>query len=182
MVTACSRWPRTRARATSTSGTPTAAACGNNDQWWTYHHDEWNTGDYRRDTRAPDRVLSLAASSTAVEQVDVDWTAPGDDGACGQAGSYQLAWSTSPLTPANFDQANPVSAPAPQAAGAAQSASFAAPQNHIFVGLRARDEAGNPGRLSVVTVNVLPEPAAELGWLAGAVALATLRRRRCRSS
>jgi hypothetical protein len=158
------------------------SACGNNDQWWTYHHDEWNTGDHRRDTRAPDRVVSLAASSTVIEQVDVDWTAPGDDGPCGQAGSYEMAWSAYPnvLTPANFASANPISLSPPQAAASPESTSFAAPQNVIYVGLRALDEAGNPGRLSVVTVKVLPEPGAAASVAVGVLLLAGLARRRAR--
>ena len=67
-----------------------------------------------------------------------------------QASSYEMAWSTSPLTPANFDAAlaeHPVSPSDPQAAGVSEVKSFAAPQNHIYVGLRALDEAENPGRL-----------------------------------
>ncbi len=154
------------------------AACGNNDQWWTYHHDEWNTGDHRRDARPPDRVLSLAATSTTLLQVDASWAAPGDDGPCGQAGSYEMAWSTNLLTPENFAAANPVSVSAPQAGGTAEATSFAAPQNHLYVGLRARDEAGNPGRLQVAEVNVLPEPSAALSLVAAALLLAALARRR----
>jgi hypothetical protein len=55
--------------------------------------------------------------------------------------------------------------------------SFSAPQNLIYVGLRARDEAGNPGRLSVTTVKVLPEPGGAATLLAGAALLAILVRR-----
>jgi hypothetical protein len=151
-------------------------ACANNNQWWTYHHDEWNTGDYRRDTRPPARVLSLAATSPALLTVNATWTAPGDDGPCGQATSYEMAWSTNFLTPANFAAANPVTLSAPVAAGGAEAKSFSAPQNVIYVGLRARDEAGNPGRLAVTTVKVLPEPRAALALVAGALMIAVLRR------
>jgi hypothetical protein len=154
------------------------AACGNNAEWWTYHHDEWNTGNYRRDTRAPNRVTSLAATSTVLGQVDVAWTAPGDDGPCGQASSYEMRWSNAPLTPANFGAANLVTLSAPQPAGTAETASFNAPQSSIVqVGLRARDEAGNPSWLSVV---VVPEPGATVSIAAGALLLAALARRRVR--
>jgi hypothetical protein len=152
------------------------AACNNNDQWWTYHHDEWNTGNHRSDTRPPDRVLSLAASSTVPGQGDVTWTAPGDDGPCGQASSYEMAWSPAPITPANFGAANPVPLSAPQAAGTAESASFNGPPSSIvYLGLRARDEAGNPGRLSVI---VVPEPGAVASIASGTLLLALLTRRR----
>jgi subtilase family protein/VCBS repeat protein len=151
--------------------------CGN-DQWWTYHHDEWNTGDYRRDTRAPSRVTTLAATSPVLLTVNATWNAPGDDGLCGQASSYQLAWSTDPITPANFDAANAVPLSAPLAPGSPEAKSFAAPQNIVYVGLRARDEAGNPGRLSVTTVKVLPESGGALGLAAGAALLAIARRSR----
>ena len=143
------KWPRTRARATCISGIPMAPrADGRSRQQRPVVELSPRRVEHRQsppDTRPPERVLSLAATSTVIEQVDVTWTAPGDDGACGQAGAYQLAWSANPLTAANFDSANPVSVPAPQAASAAESASFSAPQNFTFVGLRALDEAGNPG-------------------------------------
>jgi hypothetical protein len=156
------------------------AACGHNAEWWTYHHDEWNTGNYRSDTRAPDRVVTLAASSTAPLTVDASWLAPGDDGPCGQANSYEMAWSAWPnaLTPANFDAANPVPTSSPLAAGSAEAKTFSAPQNVIYLGLRARDEAGNPGRLSTVQVKVLPEPGAAAAIAAGALLLAALAVRR----
>jgi hypothetical protein len=160
------------------------AACGNNDQWWTYHHDEWNTGDYRRDTRPPNRVGSLGATSPALLSVNATWTAPGDDGPCGQATSYDLAWSEYPnaLTPANFAGAHAVTTSAPGAAGASEAKSFAAPQNLIYVGVRARDEAGNPGRLSVVTVKVLPEPGAAAAIAVGAALVVGLARGRRRAA
>jgi len=160
-------------------------ACANNQEWWTYHHDEWNTGNYRRDTRPPDRIASLAATSPALLTVSASWTAPGDDGPCGQASSYEMAWSTDPLTPANFGAAlaqHPVALAAPLAAGSGQATSFSAPQSHLFVGLRARDEEGNPGRLAVTTVKVLPEPSAAATLLAGAALLGHLGLRRRRSS
>jgi len=129
---------------------------------------------------APARVVSLAATSPALLTVNATWNAPGDDGPCGQAASYEMAWSTNVLTPANFASANAVSLSAPQTAGGAEAKTFSAPQNLIYVGLRARDEAGNPGRLSVTTVKVLPEPGAAAGVLAGTALLAGLRRRRLR--
>jgi hypothetical protein len=125
-------------------------------------------------------VLSLAATSPANNTVDAAWTAPGDDGPCGQAGSYQLAWSTDPITPANFDAANQVALGAPLAAGSAEVTSFSAPQNFLHVGLRARDEAGNPGWLAVTTVAVLPEPGAAASLAAGAALIAWIARRRVR--
>jgi hypothetical protein len=94
------------------------SACANNAEWWTYHHDEWNTGDYRRDTRAPDRVASLAATSPALLTVDATWSAPGDDGPCGQATSYEMAWSSRTSSrPRPSHRANPVALSAPPAAG-----------------------------------------------------------------
>ena len=146
-------------------------ACDNNEDWWSYHHDEWNTGDHGRDTRPPDRVVSLALEADG-GSADASWTAPGDDGACGTAQAYELRWSQSPITPASFATATAVTVPAPQPAGSAEAVSFAAPPGPLYVGLRALDEAGNPGRLQV-----LPEPAATLGLALGAALALALRRR-----
>ncbi len=121
----------------------------------------------------------FAAASPALLTVNATWTAPGDDGPCGQASAYDLAWSANPITPANFAAANPVAISAPAASGAPEVKSFAAPQNLLYVGLRARDEAGNPGWLSVTTVKVLPEPG-PIAALVGVALLVTLARRRVR--
>ena len=52
------------------------------------------------------------------------------DGPCGQASSYEMAWSAHPnaLTAANFGAANVVSLSAPQASGSPEAKSFSAPR------------------------------------------------------
>jgi hypothetical protein len=152
-------------------------ACGNNDQWWTYHHDEWNTGDYGRDTRPPDRVVSLLVEPGA-GSVAVSWNAPGDDGPCGTAAEYEMRWSDAPITEAGFEAAQPFAIPAPQAAGAAESATI--PFDAAYVALRAVDDAGNPGRIAVSAagVGLLPETGLGAGLGAGLLFLVGLSRTR----
>jgi hypothetical protein len=154
-------------------------ACGNNDEWWTYHHDEWNTGDYGADTRPPDRIVTLVATADA-GSVDVTWSAPGDDGACGIAAAYELRWSDAPLYEENFASANPLAIASPGAAGTAES--FTVPLAAAYVGVRAIDDAGNRGRVAAAApgVGLLPEPGAGAGLLAGIGLLVALRASRRR--
>ena len=153
------------------------AACGNNDQWWTYHHDEWNTGDHRRDTRAPDRVLSLAAIVHDALAGGRELDRAGRRRAVRPGGLVRDGVVREPRSrPRTSPRRIPCRCRPRRRRGAAESTSFAAPQNLIYVGLRARDEAGNPGRLSVVTVEVLPEPGPRRS--AGRRALLAARARR----
>src|SRR6478752_4341919 len=72
---------------------------------------------------------------------------------CGTATSYQLVMSATPITAENFYQATPISgAPAPAAAGAAQS--FKLPSNtQAYVAIRAIDDQGNIGLPAVAEFN-----------------------------
>jgi Subtilase family/FG-GAP-like repeat len=73
-----------------------SAACGTNDEWWTSRHDEWNTGAYGTDTRPPGTPTALGATPNG-SQVDLHWTAPGDDWQCGNATTYRIVKSNSPI-------------------------------------------------------------------------------------
>src|SRR6185369_4794339 len=74
------------------------------------------------DTTAPAAVANLAVSSTATSSATLTWTAPGDDGNSGTATSYDVRYSTSLITTANWASATQASGePAPLVAGSAQS-------------------------------------------------------------
>ncbi|HYC00153.1 MAG TPA: S8 family serine peptidase [Candidatus Limnocylindrales bacterium] len=120
-----------------------------NDQWRTFHHDEHNTGALGTDTRRPARIDDL---SLVLDQGNVvlAWTAPGDDGRCGTAASYELLASDAPITYANASAATPISLPAPQDSGSEESTTFAPMPEERFYAVRAVDEAGNRGPLAQV--------------------------------
>jgi hypothetical protein len=119
-------------------------ACGGNNEWWGFRHDEHNSGVYGNDTRPPEPVLDLAFSGG-----QLSWTAPGEDHACGQSSLYELRRSTAPITPANFDNATAVAGvPAPAAVGTQQSIAVSPAIVGFHYAIRAVDEAGNPGPLS----------------------------------
>ncbi len=74
---------------------------------------------------APDNVrpapLALTLTSITDSTVSVIWTAVGDDSLTGTAASYDLRYSTSPITASNWSSATPVTdEPAPAAPGTAQ--------------------------------------------------------------
>ncbi len=65
-----------------------ADACGSaaspaNNEWWTFHHDEFNSANYGTDARPPGTARDLAATAGEQGAVELSWTAPGDDWLCG---------------------------------------------------------------------------------------------------
>lgn len=71
---------------------------------------------------APDPVTDLAAAAAALG-IELTWTATGDDGSTGTADSYDIRYSTSPITnDTEFDAATQaIGEPAPQPAGSSES-------------------------------------------------------------
>ena len=78
-------------------------ACGSatdptNDEWWTFHHDERSTNNYRGDGRPPRTPEDLVLVRGPGDRVDLSVTAPGDDWACGQADVFRVIVSPNPIT------------------------------------------------------------------------------------
>jgi hypothetical protein len=63
-----------------TPGRPTA-----NDQWWSYHHDEWRTGRYGVDSRPPGILRSASWKGNRLTFI-----APGDNWYAGEVAYYRL--------------------------------------------------------------------------------------------
>ncbi|HUU02645.1 MAG TPA: hypothetical protein VM425_14490 [Myxococcota bacterium] len=74
------------------------------------------TPAYAEDIYAPAAVDDLTATADG-NDVSLTWTAVGDDLKAGQADSYEVRWSTSNITDANFDGANHVDANPPSLTG-----------------------------------------------------------------
>ena len=106
---------------------------------------------------APD-VIRPAAASVAVSAVTdtsatLAWTAVGDDSLTGTATSYEVRYSTAPITAANFASATAATGvPAPAVAGTAQSVVVRSLSRQVtyYFALRTTDDAGNPSALSNV--------------------------------
>ncbi len=115
-------------------------------------------------TAAPDTVRP-AASAIAVgtltdSTATLNWTAVGDDSLTGTATSYQIRYSTSPITAANFGSATAVSnPPTPLAAGTAQSVVVRGLSRQVtyYFALKTVDEAGNTSALSNVPSATTPD-------------------------
>jgi hypothetical protein len=102
----------------STGGDP----CQNN-QWWSYHHDEWSTGAYGTETRPPGAItdfrIRAVTHGPSSGGFTADWTSSGDHFECGTAKSSSLRISNQPITPQNFAAATVVGTPVPAAPGVA---------------------------------------------------------------
>jgi len=103
------------------------------------------------DTVRPAAITSLAITGTTETSVALRWNAVGDDSLTGTAASYDLRYSTAPITAANFAAATAVTGePAPAAPGTAQSFTVTGltRQTHYYFAIRVTDDAGNPSALS----------------------------------
>jgi hypothetical protein len=102
------------------------------------------------DTAPPAAVTDLAVASGTDSSLTVTWTAPGDDGSRGQAASYDLRYSLSPL-PAGWDTALAVTGLAPpRRAGLPETVTVAQLESHQVyrLALKTLDDAGNVSGLS----------------------------------
>lgn len=118
------------------------------------------------DVTAPAAIANLSITSTTGNSLALRWTAPGDDGATGTASSYDVRYSTTPITSANFASATQATGePAPTAAGTTQTFNLAGLNGSqiYYVAMKAIDDRGNISLISNVvngtTLDVVP-PAA----------------------
>ncbi|MBL4693796.1 fibronectin type III domain-containing protein [Candidatus Gracilibacteria bacterium] len=106
------------------------------------------------DTTAPAAVSNLAASSPTTTTIDLDWTAPGDDGSTGTATSYDVRYSTSTITAGNWGSATTVTGePTPAVAGSSESmtvSSLTASTTYYFA-IKTTDEAADESSISNIT-------------------------------
>ncbi len=133
------------------------------------------------DTTAP-AAVTLAVGTVTTTSVQLTWAAPGDDGATGTAGQYDIRYSTSAITAENFASATAATGePSPAAAGTAQSFTVngLTPGTPYFFALKTADEVPNWSAVSNIaqaTTQALPAdttPPAGVTNLTLAVATAT---------
>ncbi len=125
-------------------------------------------GSSGSDVTPPATITDLAAALVNDDNVQLTWTAPGDDGMSGQASAYEIRMSVSPITALNFDSASPVAnSLTPQPAGSREQfvVQGLTPGTQLFFAIKAIDNASNKSAISNVlslttsTTDVTP-PAA----------------------
>jgi hypothetical protein len=98
------------------------------------------------------QVAEVEVMETLTE-VNLTWTAPGDDGTVGQAVSYDIRYSTSPITSGNFGSATAVSSPpvpGPSGSSEGLTVTLRGGATYSFA-LKAIDDGGNLAPLSNVS-------------------------------
>jgi hypothetical protein len=125
------------------------------------------------DITAPAAIANLNATSSTATTIALSWTAPGDDGNTGTATTYDIRYSTSPITLGNWGSATQATGePAPAAAGTSQNFTLSGltGSTTYYVAMRTTDNSGNVSGLSNVVNratldNVAPAPVRDLSLL-----------------
>jgi phosphodiesterase/alkaline phosphatase D-like protein len=102
-------------------------------------------------------VPADSSAQSAWNSVHLTWTAPGDDSLAGNATQYDLRYSTSAITAANFSSATRVTGmPAPGASGAAESYTVAglASGTTYWFAIKTADDVGNWSLISNIVSKV----------------------------
>lgn len=115
------------------------------------------------DVTPPDAIADLAVTSEAGTRITLAWTAPSDDVPDGWGtASYDIRYSTSPITAANFDAATPVAnPPVPAAAGTPQTFDVLglSTETTYYFAIKTIDEADNVSDISNVASGTTLAPA-----------------------
>jgi hypothetical protein len=115
--------------------------------WPRFHHDNANSGDYRRDATAPGRPERVRLSGRALS-----FSAPGDDLLCGRAAGYEVLTSGTRIPTGHaFSRGRVRRYEASTAAGEGERLTLGG-RLRRWVGVRAFDEQGNVGRFAAVRV------------------------------
>ena len=104
------------------------------------------------DSIPPDTVTDLGVTSATHSTMSLLWTAVGDDGLVGQAATYDLRYSTSPIDEASFDSATSAITPVPGPSGSTETATITGLSHSTlyYVALKVLDNVGNSSGLSNV--------------------------------
>ncbi|MGH7680482.1 MAG: fibronectin type III domain-containing protein [Candidatus Eiseniibacteriota bacterium] len=105
------------------------------------------------DNTPPAAITTLAITGQTGTTIALRWTATGNDGTTGTAASYDIRYSTSTITAANWASATTVTGePAPTASGTQQTFTVTGlqPSRVYYIAIRATDAAGNVSAISNV--------------------------------
>jgi len=136
--------------------------------------------NYPPDATPPATVTNLRTSNPSLDSITLNWTAPGDDGNTGTAWKYDIRYSTSPITDANWNTAAQCAGePAPKPAGSSEAFTVhgLTPNTTYYFALKTADEVPNWSGLSNVASGATLRPSDQLiincgfetdeGWLFG---------------
>jgi hypothetical protein len=115
------------------------------------------------DLTAPSVIADLAVTGATGTTLSLRWTAPGDDGNVGTATSYDIRYSTSPITNANFASATAVTGePVPAVAGTVQTMTIAglSGSTTYYIAMKTTDNASNVSGLSNVPTGTTTDTVA----------------------
>jgi hypothetical protein len=110
-------------------------------------------GDFTvRDVRRPAAIGDLSVEALGRHTVTLMWTAPGDDSLSGTANEYDLRYSTTTITDANFGSATQVTIGAPDTSGTAECAGVSDLNvcTTYYFAIKTADEVGNWSAISNV--------------------------------
>lgn len=96
---------------------------------------------------------STAQAQITAHSITVTWVAPGDDSLAGKATAYDIRYSQTPLTPANWASATQATGePTPKMAGSNETfvVDGLSPAVTYYIGVKSIDDAGNWSGLSNV--------------------------------
>jgi phosphodiesterase/alkaline phosphatase D-like protein len=99
----------------------------------------------------PSAITNLSAGTVTTSSVALAWTAPGDDGNIGTATTYDIRYSTSAITSANFASAiSVIGEPAPKVAGSAETYTVLdlSSSTSYYFAIKTADEVPNWSGLS----------------------------------
>ena len=121
------------------------------------------------DTSPPANVTDLTVSGTTASSITLTWHAPGDDGNSGTASEYDIRYSASPITGANWASATQCSGePAPRVAGSFESFAVTglSPSTTYYFALKTADEVPNWAGLSNVVngTTTFAQGCPEIQW------------------
>ena len=105
------------------------------------------------DLTAPAPVSNMTTGTVTASSVQLSWTAPGDDGATGTATTYDVRYSTSTITEANWPSATQASGePSPQVAGSGETFTVVGLSQitTYYFAIKTSDEVPNESALSNV--------------------------------
>jgi phosphodiesterase/alkaline phosphatase D-like protein len=115
------------------------------------------------DVIRPGPVTTVTVTGSTETTASLRWTAVGDDSLTGTATNYDVRYSTSPITAANWTSATPATGePTPGGAGTVQNFTISGltRQTAYYFALKVADEAGNLSALSNVVNITTPDQTA----------------------
>ncbi|UCH85673.1 MAG: fibronectin type III domain-containing protein, partial [Candidatus Latescibacterota bacterium] len=130
----------------------TVANCGG-DEATPVDPDPPGSGDPPPDTIPPAAVTDLAVRAPQLHSLALVWKSPGDDDHAGTAAAYDIRYSESHITDANWEQAAPIpvkTIPVPKPAGQIETIVVPGLATGVmyYFALKTSDETGNQSALS----------------------------------